>query len=133
NEFDATPMSEAAVIGNVQVLKMLLDAGADVEAANADGQTALMIIARTSNVDAARLLLERGAAVDAVEQWRGQTALMWAAVEAQPAMVKLLVEHGANVNARSKVNEWERQVTAEPRMQQRPSGGFTPLLYAARR
>ena len=31
------------------------------------------------------------------------------------------------------VNDWERQVTAEPRMQARPSGGFTPLLYAARR
>ena len=37
------------------------------------------------------------------------------------------------MNARSKENEWERQVTAEPRMQARPAGGFTPLLYAARR
>ncbi len=81
----------------------------------------------------ARLLLERGAKVNAREQWRGQTALMWAAAESQPAMVRLLVEHGAEVNARSSVNEWERQVTAEPRMQARPSGGFTPLLYAARK
>jgi len=30
------------------------------------------------------------------------------------------------------VNDWPRQVTAEPRMQARPSGGFTSLLYAAR-
>jgi ankyrin repeat protein len=45
----------------------------------------------------------------------------------------VLVEHCANVNARSQVNVWERQVTAEPRMQARPSGGFTPLLYAARK
>jgi ankyrin repeat protein len=133
NDYGATPMSEAAVVGNVQVLKKLLAAGADVEAANADGQTALMVIARTSNVDAARLLLSKGAKINAVEQWRGQTALMWAAAEAQPAMVKLLVEHGAEVNARSKVNDWERQVTAEPRMQARPSGGLTPLLYAARK
>jgi ankyrin repeat protein len=133
NDYSATPMSEAAVVGNVQVLKKLLAAGADVESANADGQTALMVIARTSNVDAARLLLSRGAKVNAVEQWRGQTALMWAAAEAQPAMVKLLIERGADVNARSTVNDWERQVTAEPRMQARPSGGFTPLLYAARK
>ncbi|MEO8307078.1 MAG: ankyrin repeat domain-containing protein [Pseudomonadota bacterium] len=133
NDYHATPLSEAAVVGNPQVLRKLLDAGADVESTNADGQTALMVIARSSNVEAAKLLLKRGAKVNRHEQWRGQTPLMWAAAEAQPLMVKLLIEHGAEVNARSKVNEWERQVTAEPRMQARPTGGFTPLLYAARR
>jgi ankyrin repeat protein len=133
NDYGATPMSEAAVVGNVQVLHKLLAAGADVESPNADGQTALMILARTSNVEAAKLLLKRGAKVDVRERWRGQTALMWAAAEAQPAMVKLLLDHDADVNARSNVNQWERQVTAEPRMQARPAGGFTPLLYAARR
>lgn len=133
NDYGSTPMSEAAVVGNVEVLKLLLNAGADVESPNADGQTALMIIARTSNVEAAKLLLKRGANVNAREQWRGQTALMWAAAEAQPAMVELLIKHGAQVDARSDVNNWERQVTAEPRMQARPSGGFTPLLYAARK
>jgi ankyrin repeat protein len=133
NDYQSTPLSEAAVIGNVKVLRKLLGAGADVESRNADGQTALMILARSSNVDAAKLLLARGAAVNARETWRGQTALMWAAAEAQAAMVKLLVSHGAEVNGRSTINEWERQVTAEPRMQARPSGGFTPLLYAARR
>jgi len=133
NDYGATPMSEAAVVGNAKVLRALLKAGADIESPNADGQTALMIIARTSNVEAARLLITRGAKVNAREQWRGQTPLMWAAAENQPAMAQLLVEHGAEVNARSGVNVWERQVTAEPRMQARPSGGFTPLLYAARK
>jgi ankyrin repeat protein len=133
NDYGATPLSEAAVVGNVQVLKKLLSAGADVESPNGDGQTALMIIARTSNVEAAKLLISKRANVNAVEQWRGQTPLMWAAAEAQPAMVKLLVGRGAKVNARSSVNTWDRQVTAEPRMQARPSGGFTPLLYAARK
>ncbi|MFO7276545.1 MAG: ankyrin repeat domain-containing protein [Pseudomonadota bacterium] len=133
NDYGSTPLAEAAMLGNVEVIRRLLDAGADVESPNADGQTALMLLARTSNVEAARLLIRRGANVNAREAWRGQTALMWAAAEAQPAMVKLLVEHGADVNARSLVNEWERQVTAEPRHQARPSGGFTPLLYAARK
>jgi ankyrin repeat protein len=126
-------MSEAAVVGNVRVLRDLLAAHADAESANADGQTALMILARTSNVEAARLLIGHHANVNAREHWRNQTPLMWAAAQAQPAMVKLLLEHGAAVDARSSVNDWERQVTAEPRMQARPSGGFTPLLYAARR
>jgi ankyrin repeat protein len=133
NEFGSTPMSEAAVRGNVPVLRKLLASGADVESANADGQTALMIVARTSNIEAAQLLLRRGAKINARERWRQQTPLMWAAAEAQPAMVKLLVGKGAEVNARSLENKWERQVTAEPRMQARPAGGFTPLLFAARR
>jgi ankyrin repeat protein len=132
NDYGSTPMSEAAINSNVAVLEELLKAGADVESPNADGQTALMIIARTSNVDAAKLLLRRGAKVNAVETWRGQTALMWAAAESQSAMVKVLVEAGSEVNARSIVNNWERQVTAEARAIARPSGGLTPLLYAAR-
>ena len=133
NDYGSTPMSEAAVIGNVRVLRDLLAAHADVEAANADGQTALMILSRTNNLDAARLLVTHHANVNAREHWRGQTPLMWAAAEGQAAMVQLLLAHGAQVDARSNVNEWQRQVTAEPRMQSRPSGGFTPLLYAARR
>lgn len=133
NDYGATPLSEAAVTGNVAVMKALLDAGADVESANDDGQTALMIVARTGRVEAAQLLLKHGAKIDAREKWRQQTALMWAAAQAQPDMVRLLVRHRAAVNARSLVNDWERQVTVEPRSQARPSGGFTPLLYAARR
>ncbi len=133
NDYGATPLSQAAVVGNARVIRALLTAGADVESPNADGQTALMVLARTSNVEAARLLLKRGAKANAREHWREQTPLMWAAAEAQPAMVKLLVKHGAELDARSKENNFERQITAEPRMQARPSGGFTPLLYAARR
>jgi ankyrin repeat protein len=91
-----------------------------------------MVLARTSNVEAAKLLLKKKANVNAVEKWHGQTALMWAAAQSQPEMVKLLVKYGADVNARSMVNNWQRQVTAEPRAQARPAGGLTPLLYAAR-
>jgi len=132
NDYGSTPMSEAAINGDVAVLDKLLKAGADVESPNSDGQTALMIIARTNNVEAARLLLSHGANVNGVEKWREQTPVMWAAAEGQAAMVKELVDHGADVNARSHVNDWERQVTAEAQAIARPSGGLTPLLYAAR-
>jgi ankyrin repeat protein len=47
-------------------------------------------------------------------------------------MVKELIARGADVNARSTINNWQRQVTAEPRAIYRPAGGLTPLLYAAR-
>ncbi len=124
NDYGVTPMSEAAVVGNAALIDRLLKAGADVESPNADGQTALMVLARTSYVDAATILLNHGAKVNGAERWRGQTALMWAVAQNQPAMVKVLVAAGADVNARSTVNNWERQGTA--------AGGLTPLLFAAR-
>ena len=125
-------MAEAAERADVQLLRLLLDAGADPESPNREGQTALMTVARTDRIEAARLLLARGADVNAREHWRGQTALMWAAAQSQPAMVRLLIKHGARVDERSDIRLWPRKVTAEPRPQNRPNGGLTPLLFAAR-
>ena len=132
NDYGATPMSEAAVAANPAVLEALLKAGADVDSPNADGQTALMVVARTGRVDAARLLLEHGARVNAHESFGGQTALMWAAAQKHPDMIRLLLENGADVDARGTAHDWERRVTSEPRIKIMQTGGFTPLLYAAR-
>jgi ankyrin repeat protein len=132
NDYGATPMSEAAERADAEILELLLGAGADVESPNAEGQTALMTVARTNHVDAAKVLLSHRASVNAVEQWRGQTALMWAAAQSQPEMLQLLIKHRADVNARSGIRQWARKVTAEPRPQNRPVGGLTPLLLAAR-
>ena len=132
NDYGASPMSEAAERADAQILEALLRAGADVESPNAEGQTALMTVVRTDHVDAAQVLLSHRANVNAIEQWRGQSALMWASAQSQPEMVKLLIKHHADVNARSQVRQWPRKVTAEPRAQNRPPGGLTALLLAAR-
>jgi ankyrin len=132
NDFNSTPMSEAATAGNAAIIKLLLEAGVDANSLNHEGQTALMAVARTGNVDAARLLLDAGADVNAFEQWGGQSALMWASSQKHPRLVKLLIERGAHVNARGVVRDWQRRITAEPRPKDLQRGGFTPLLYAAR-
>jgi ankyrin repeat protein len=44
----------------------------------------------------------------------------------------MLIEAGADINARSALQNWERQRTAEPRDKWLPPGGLTPLLFAAR-
>jgi ankyrin repeat protein len=121
NEFGATPLSQATIIGNPDIIKRILDAGANPNETGADDQTAIMIIARTDNINAARVLLDAGADVNSVEQWRGQTALMWSAAQRQPEMLALLLEHGADPDAQSLPNNWERQVTAEPRMKVLPA------------
>jgi ankyrin repeat protein len=132
NAYGATPMSLAAEVADTEVLKLLLDAGANADSPNAEGMTALMAVARTGNVEAAKLLLERGATVDAREGFGGQTALMWAAARRHPQMIELLVANGAAIDARSAVRDYQRHITAEGRPKSLDSGGFTPLLYAAR-
>ena len=132
NRYGATAMGLAAEVADTEILRLLLDAGADVDSPNPEGQTALMAVARTGNVEAARLLIDRGATIDARERWGGQTALMWASARRHPEMMKLLIEHGADVNARSIHRDYQRHVTAEGRPKSLDSGGFTPLLYAAR-
>jgi ankyrin repeat protein len=132
NRFGSTPMFEAAVAGNAALLERLLAAGGDVESPGADGQTALMVAARTGQVEAVRVLLNKGANVNASERWHGQSALMWAIVQHHTDVVRELIRSGADVNLRSTVNNWQRQVTGEPRAVYRPAGGLTPLLFAAR-
>ena len=80
--------------------RKLLKAGADANAATTEGETALMTVARTGNVEAAKVLLAHGADVNSKEQWRQQTPLMWAVAESHPEMAQELIAHGADVNAR---------------------------------
>jgi uncharacterized protein len=132
NRYGASPLSEAVRVANLEIAEMLLEAGADVNVANQDGQTALMLAARTGHLALATLLVQRGADVNRRERFRNQSAVMWAAAQNHPEMVAFLVSTGADLSIRATANDWETQITSEPRVQYRPSGGLTPLLYAAR-
>jgi uncharacterized protein len=94
--------------------------------------TPLMIVARTPNVEAAQALLKAGANVNVQEPSRGQTALILAAAQNQPEIVRVLMKAKADPEIRSKSNLGQRQVSAEPRAQQRPVGNMNALMYAAR-
>ena len=92
-----------------------------------------MTAARAGNADVVRMLLDRGADVNAREKYKGQTALMWAAAERHPAVVKLLLDRGADWKVRSIDRE-----TKVPRLSAASSispiarGGFTALSFSAR-
>ena len=109
-------------------------AGADPDSPNEDNQTALMLASSIGSLEIARLLVEHGADVNAVETFRDQDALMWAAGENHPEIVDLLLAHGADsdLDRRAAYDDWPRQMTSEPRAQFRPTGGLTALLFATR-
>jgi len=113
-----TPLLYAARENHPDIVAMLLDAGAPIEQADADGVTPLLIAVLNGACDTARLLIERGANVNAMD-WYGQTPLFSAVdwrnldvpgptrdngVDRAGALefIQLLLDKGANVNARTK-------------------------------
>jgi ankyrin repeat protein len=76
-------------------LKSLLEPKGSPDIADDRGITPLMYAAEIGSVEAMRLLIERGADVNAQNAF-GSTALMWSVSD--PAKVRLLLDHGAQVN-----------------------------------
>ena len=88
----------AAGAGDVDALLQLLDDGAAIDQTRGDGVTPLWIACRNGRVDAARLLLERGADVDQARRKDGWTPLMVVCQTGQVEAVRLLLENGAEVD-----------------------------------
>jgi ankyrin repeat protein len=93
----ATPLMYAAAFGNARQMKLLLEAGADVNARNTFNATAL--IWAGGDAVKSRLLIEHGADIN-VRTQQGRTALVRAAKRNGNAdLVRLLLEKGADVKA----------------------------------
>jgi ankyrin repeat protein len=71
----------------------------NVNAIDRHGHTALMQAAKAGELETARDLLHRGAALDARSE-KGKTALHYAAAHGHVEVVKLLLENGAEIDAR---------------------------------
>jgi ankyrin repeat protein len=96
--------------GDTAAVSRLLEDGADVNMKDRrGGATPLMNAAAFGSIETMRLLIEKGADVNARSAGNA-TALMWAATD--PAKIALLVDKGADVNAVSEL-------------------GHTPLMLAA--
>jgi ankyrin repeat protein len=101
---DITPLLLAAKNGSGPMIGLLLKAGADTNAPNANGTTPLMLAAASGKTDALKVLLDNGATVNTRDAANGQTAVMFAAALGRGAAIKMLAEYGADLNATSKAS-----------------------------
>lgn len=106
------PVADAAMRGDTARVRQLLKQGADVNAAQGDGMTALHWAAGRGDAALIGVLVYAGARVDALTRNGNYTPLHLAARGGRAAAVRALLKGGANPNA----------VTS--------AGGVTPLHFA---
>ncbi|TET06419.1 ankyrin repeat domain-containing protein [Candidatus Dependentiae bacterium] len=98
---NVTPLHDAAVKGNEAIVGLLLERGANVDAADIYGYTPLHKAIRYKNEAIVRLLIGGGANINAGNK-RDWTPLHCAVLYNQKAIVSLLLEKGADLNAVNK-------------------------------
>ena len=93
-----TALLDASKNGYIEIVKRLLENGADVNHQDGYGLTALMYASKNGHIEVVRLLLENGAKVD-IQSTRGRTALMyasWGGHIGHIEIVRALLAAGAN-------------------------------------
>ena len=91
-------LADAAEQRNKALVRTLLDAHTDVNAAQVDGMTALHWAVYNDDVEMARVLARSGANVNATNRY-GVPPLSLACTNGNADLVKLLLDAGANANA----------------------------------
>jgi len=87
---------------DIDLVKIILASGADVNARNYDGNTPLILAAdiddSENSIDLIELLIKAGADVNAADDY-GWTPLLIAVINDNLEATKVLLNHGANINA----------------------------------
>jgi ankyrin repeat protein len=109
NELDPNgdaPLVMAAYLGHTEIVKLLLDAGADVAAVDPGMKaTALHAAAYAGRTEAARLLIEHGIDIDKQGPKNGYTALHDAIWENNVETARVIIAAGADLTLRSHSGE----------------------------
>lgn len=102
NKYGVTPLMAAAFCGRADVVRVLLDRGADLHARESSfGCNALILACLSGNREVVELILERGADPNTADV-SGRSPLMAAASVGTQSIVETLLAHGADCGARNK-------------------------------
>ena len=116
------PLIRAIKHNRLDVMRLLIEHGADLEVEEPDQGTAIFLASSIYNVEAVKLLLENGADVNHRRK-DGETLLFRAILVKQLNLVELLLSHNADVNVFVKYKDkHERWLYG--------SDGFSPLHVA---
>jgi len=96
-----TPVFIAVENGNLEMVKLLLDAGAKLSVKDEEKQTPLMRLDGDAGPELVELLVRHGMKVDAKDK-EGNTALIIAAQGAKAEVLKALIDAGADANKANK-------------------------------
>ena len=124
-----TPLLFAVQQGSLETVKLLIAAGADVNDADPEGASALVVAAYSGHGAVSAFLLERGADPNAVAA--GYTALHVAILRGNVDLVKRLLARGANPNAQVVKSTPVRRNSADYGLEFELIGA-TPFFLAAR-
>ena len=91
-----------AMSGNLEIVKSLIEQGADVNAKDIDGWTALIRSSKKGYLEVVKYLIDKGADVNAKTN-NGTTALMNSSDEEHLDIVKYLINKGADINSKDNI------------------------------
>lgn len=94
-----TALMRAALDGNTERVRELINQGADINQRDDNARTALMFAVINGHYETMKVLLDHGADVNAKSN-TGGTALMGAALNGDLRMVQALLDKGADLHAR---------------------------------
>uniref|UniRef100_A0A336N437 CSON006168 protein n=1 Tax=Culicoides sonorensis TaxID=179676 RepID=A0A336N437_CULSO len=90
-----TPLHDAISRSNLEIVKYLIDRGADVNAKDSNERTALHEVAKHSNLEIVKYFIDHGADVHAKDSNK-RTALHEVAKHSNLEIVKYFIDHGAD-------------------------------------